>query len=88
MTSNIDHRRQNPPTAPTNHHFSAMNLFLSFFHKEASDCSYKNMQNEPNLNNSKNAVKPYYARSYLTMDTWYRGKNEPKTNPFLKGPKK
>ena len=42
----------------------------------------KGVQNEPNLNNSKIAINTYYKKTYPSQDTWYRGKNEPKTNPF------
>ena len=41
----------------------------------------KNMQNEPNLNNSEFALSSFIKVRYLCLDTWYRGKNEPKTNP-------
>ena len=40
------------------------------------------MQNEPNLNNSKIALSAFIIDGGPTLDTWYRGKNEPKTNPF------
>ena len=42
----------------------------------------KKMQNEPNLNNSKFSLSAPSKMSYLPPDTWYRGKNEPKTKPI------
>ena len=41
----------------------------------------KGVQNEPNLNNSKIAVTPFMTERCAPLDTWYRGKNEPNTNP-------
>ena len=81
MISNIDPRHQKPPAALTNNYFPAMNLFLSFFHEKAVTCTYKSVQNEPNLNNSIFVLTSFIPAGYLHPDTWYRGKNEPKTNP-------
>ena len=60
------------PAALTNKNITRKNL---------PKAKNKNMQNEPNLNISKIAIKPCYTKRYLGLDTWYRGKNEPKTNP-------
>ena len=81
MISNIDPRHQKPPAALTNNYFPAMNLSFSFLHEKTSDCSYENMQNEPNLNNWIFALSSFMKVRYPCLDTWYRGKNEPKTNP-------
>ena len=57
------------PAAPTNNYFYAMYLFLLFFHKKASDCSYKNMQNKPNLNKWNFALSSFIIDRYLCLDT-------------------
>ena len=41
----------------------------------------KKMQNEPNLNNWKFSLSAPSKMNYPAPDTWYRGKNEPNTNP-------
>ena len=41
----------------------------------------KGVQNEPNLNISKITISACFEESYPNVDTWYRGKNEPNTNP-------
>jgi len=81
MTTSNDPRPKPPSAASTNLYFPAMNLFLAFFHEKDVVSSYKNMQNEPNLNISKFSITPFLTESYPNVDTWYRGKNEPKTNP-------
>jgi hypothetical protein len=40
------------------------------------------MQNEPNFRKSQMNVTDLLTRVYEKMDTWWSGKNEPKTNPI------
>jgi len=74
--------RQKPPLAAT---LNTLRLISFYFYLISSQKTghgfYKNMQNEPNLNISKNTLTIELEMTYLTMDTWYCGKNEPKTNP-------
>ncbi len=39
------------------------------------------MQNEPNFRKSQMNVNKVLTKDYEIMDTWWSGKNEPKTNP-------
>jgi len=39
------------------------------------------MQNKPNFRKSQMNVSNYITKVYEKMDTWWSGKNEPKTNP-------
>ena len=44
--------------------------------------NYKqNMQNKPNFRKSQMNVNKVLTRDYEILDTWWSGKNEPKTNP-------
>ena len=40
------------------------------------------MQNEPNFRKSQMNVNKVLTKDYEKMDTWWSGKNEPKTNPI------
>jgi len=40
------------------------------------------MQNEPNFRKSQMNVSNLITRNYEILDTWWAGKNEPKTNPI------
>jgi hypothetical protein len=42
---------------------------------------YKNMQNEPNWKFALMNITNVLTTDYNRVDTWCRGKNEPKTNP-------
>jgi hypothetical protein len=39
------------------------------------------MQNEPNFRKSQVHVNKVLTKDYEILDTWWSGKNEPKTNP-------
>jgi len=40
------------------------------------------MQNEPNFRKSQMNVNKVLSKDYENKDTWWSGKNEPKTNPI------
>jgi len=43
------------------------------------------MQNEPNFRKSQMNVNKVLTNAYEKKDTWWSGKNEPKTNPIYPG---
>jgi endoglucanase len=59
-----------------------MNHFYLIFSQKNDPFTLKGVQNEPNLNNSESALTSFMTERYFPLDTWYRGKNEPNTNPI------
>jgi hypothetical protein len=82
MTTNNNPSPKPPPAALTNHYFPAINLSFPFFQQKAADSFYKNMQNKPNLNISIFMLTSFEIGGYLSLDTWYGGKNESNSNPI------
>jgi hypothetical protein len=82
MTTNNKTLPKNSPAATLNNLRLISFYFYLIFSQKTGHGFYKNMQNKPNLNISKNTIIGASKMTYLQTTAWYVKKNKPNSNPI------